>query len=145
MKYINIILIFIAVFAMMGNTQALEQNYAPGESELAMKDFVAEYGGSFVYIQPHDARGVRDFSISPHWLNRVGVGNGTYYIDYMSRTEFSNVTEISTWYRVSTGRRNIVYDFADRRPHYGIRWNYPIRSGDFVYPNERVSLVSELT
>ena len=131
MKYINIILIFIAVFAMMGTTQALKQpdEYDINQCELIMKDYRAQYGGNYVFILPHDERGVRDFSIPGHWINRAYSEDlGTYYIDYETQTYFQNVTEVSDWYRIQTGRRNSVYDYAVSRPGFGMQWNYPARS-----------------
>ena len=128
MKYIYTILI---IFMMMTTAHALKapDEYDINHCELIMKDFRAMYGGNYVFILPHDERGVRDFSTTGHWINRAySEERGTYYIDYETQTYFQNVTEVSDWYRIQTGRRNSVYDYAVSRPGFGMQWNYPARS-----------------
>ena len=96
---------------------------------ISMKDYRALHGGDYVFILPHDERGVRDFTRPGHWINRAySEERGTYYIDYETQTYFQNVTEVSDWYRIQTGRRNSVYDYAVSRPGFGMQWNYPARS-----------------
>ena len=94
--------------------------------ELIMKDYQNEFGGYFVFIQPLNPDGSYELGdYAGHWLNRAySKDRGIYYIDYWTQTYFNNTQQIQDLYYNGVQKRSVVYDFAERRPEFGLIWYY---------------------
>ncbi len=125
MKIWNMILVLL-LLSIPVTAMSPAASYGQDECELIAKDYQREYGGYLVFIQPLQANGAYMFGdYAGHWMNRAySHALGVYYIDYTSGTYFNDTQDIAAWYEYSTGNKAEVYDFAVRRPPFGLIWRY---------------------